>query len=628
VILLNSVIEVMKPHRNKKMKRTCYCGQVDKKYINKEVTLVGWVQKRRDLGGLIFIDLRDREGIVQLIFDPEKDKKLFLLAEKLRSEFVIGIKGLVVERKSSNKNLETGNYEIQVSDLTIFSKSKVPPFQIDANTDSVTEDLRLKYRYLDLRRKKMQKHFKIRHYVAFAMRKFLNDRGFFEMETPILSKSTPEGAQDFLVPTSIQPGTFYALPQSPQIYKQLLMTSGFDKYFQIARCFRDEALRANRQPEFTQLDMEMSFVDEKDVQEITESLIKEIWNGLLKYKLPKTFPSITFKEAFAKYGTDKPDVRFDLEINDATSLFKDTEIKFLKSVIDFGGKLGAVCFKKQNFSRSELDKWVDVAKERCGAKGLLYIHFAGGEDAAKNKYVRPESNRPDHPECSPSECIEGRTVSTISKLLPKDFFSIAKKVFPELEAGDTLFIVADNYKDAWTILGRLRLELAKSFNLIDENKFEFLWVTDFPLLEWNEEDKRFYAMHHPFTQPKEGEVGLDPKDMVARAYDLVCNGEELGGGSIRIHDPKMQTKMFDLLGIAKKEAQEKFGFLLEAMEFGFPPHGGIALGLDRLIMTIAKTDSIRDVIAFPKTTSGSCLMMQTPSKVDTKQLDVLKLQVK
>jgi aspartyl-tRNA synthetase len=581
------------------MKRTCYCGQIDNTFLNKQVTLCGWVQKRRDLGGLIFIDLRDREGIVQLIFDPEKDNKLFSSAEKLRSEFVIGIKGTVVAKEVVNKKIKTGSFEIQVSDLEIFNESKVTPFQINESADSVSEELSLKYRYLDLRRGKMQTHFKIRHDVMFAMRKFLNDLDFFEIETPILSKSTPEGAQDFLVPTSIQPGTFYALPQSPQIYKQLLMTSGFDKYFQIARCFRDEALRANRQPEFTQLDMEMSFVDEKDLQKVTEGLVKEIWKDVLKYELPKTFPEITFKEAFAKYGSDKPDVRFDLEINDATSLFKDTEIKFLKSVIDSGGKLGAVCLKKQNFSRSELDKWVDVAKERCGAKGLLYIHFA-----------------------------EGKTVSTIAKLLPQDFFSIAKKVFPELEVGDTLFIVADKFKDAWTILGRLRLELAKSFNLIDENKYEFLWVTEFPLFEWDEEDKRFYAMHHPFTQPKSGEEKLDPKDMVARAYDLVCNGEELGGGSIRIHDPKLQSKMFDLLGIAKKEAQEKFGFLLEAMEFGFPPHGGIALGLDRLIMLLAKTDSIRDVIAFPKTTSGSCLMMQTPSKVDTKQLDVLKLQVK
>jgi len=534
---------------------------------------------------------------------------------------VIGIQGLVVEKKVVNKKIKTGSFEVQVSDLEIFNESKVTPFHINESSESVSEDLRLKYRYLDLRREKMQKHFKIRHDVTFAIRKFLNDRDFFEIETPMLSKSTPEGAKDFLVPTSIQPGTFYALPQSPQIYKQLLMTSGFDKYFQIARCFRDEALRANRQPEFTQVDMEMSFVEEKDLQEVTESLVREVWKTVLNYDIPKNISSMTFKDAFAKYGSDKPDVRFDLEINDATSLFKDTEIKFLKSVIDSGGKLGAVCLKKQNFSRSELDKWVDVAKERCGAKGLLYIHFPVGDsvsfEQSNNKPVRPEP-------------VEGfqRTVSTISKLLPKGFFSIAKEVFPELEEGDTLFIVADKFKDAWTILGRLRLELAKSFNLIDENKYEFLWITEFPLFEWNEEDKRFYAMHHPFTQPKIGWEKFDPKDMVARAYDLVCNGEELGGGSIRIHDPKLQSRVFDLLGISKEEAQEKFGFLLEAMEFGFPPHGGLALGLDRLVMILTKTDSIRDVIAFPKTTSGSCLMMQTPSKVDTKQLDDLKLQLK
>jgi len=596
------------------MKRTCYCGEITKSHVKKEVTLVGWIQKRRDLGGLIFIDLRDRTGIIQLIVDPE-NKELFAQAEKLRSEFVIGITGTVVERKSVNEKLKTGNFEIQVSGLEIFNESKVPPFHIDEVAGGADEELRLKYRYLDLRREVMQKHFKVRHNVTLAMRNFLSERGFYELETPILSKSTPEGARDFLVPTSIQPGKFYALPQSPQIYKQLLMTSGFDKYFQIARCFRDEALRANRQPEFTQLDMEMSFTDETEIKQIIEDLMRHIWKTELKIELPKKFAQLTFDEAFAQYGTDKPDVRLDLKINDVTKLFENTEIKFLKSVLDGGGKLGAICLKGQNFSRSELDRWVSKAKETCGAKGLLYIHFTPKEPA--------------HPEGLRSNRLEGpgSIISPISKFLPENFLEVAQKHFSELQSGDTLFIVADAFEDAWTVLGRLRLKLGKAFNLIDENRFEFLWVTDFPLLEWNEEDKRWYAKHHPFTQPQKGWEQDDLKNIKARAYDIVCNGEEIGGGSIRIHDINMQKKMFELIGISEKESQEKFGFLLNAMEFGFPPHGGVALGLDRLVMFLTKTESIRDVIAFPKTTSGSCLMMQTPSEVDEKQLKELKIKV-
>ena len=581
------------------MKRTCYCGEISESYLNQEVILFGWVQKRRDLGGLIFVDLRDRTGLVQLIFDPEVNKSLFVDAEKLRSEFVIGIKGTVVVRASVNEELATGRYEIQISELTIFNASKVPPFILDESADQVDEELRLKWRYLDLRRKNMQDRLKVRHNATHEIRNFLHEQEFYEIETPILSKSTPEGAKDFLVPSSLQTGKFYALPQSPQIYKQLLMSSGFDKYFQIARCFRDEPIRSNRQLEFTQLDMEMSFVDEADIQTILEGLVKKVWKKFLGYEVPATLPRMTYKEAFENYGSDKPDVRFDMKIKDVESLFKGLGIKFLDKVFEDGGRIGSVCLKNKTFSRSELDKWVELAKQEWGAKGLLYIHFK-----------------------------DDGIVSTISKFLPENFIERAKSLFPDLTSGDTLFIVADEYKTAWEVLGRLRLEFAKILGLMDENKYEFLWVTDFPLLEWNEDDKRFYAMHHPFTAPKDGWEDLKPEEMVARAYDLVCNGEELGGGSIRIHNSSLQSKVFGLLGISEQEAQDKFGFLLEAQEYGFPPHGGIALGLDRVAMFLTKTLSIRDVIAFPKTTSGSCLMMHTPSKVDDQQFKELKTCIK
>jgi aspartyl-tRNA synthetase len=580
------------------MKRTCYCGEIGESHLQQEVTLFGWVQKRRDLGGLIFVDLRDRTGLVQLLFNPETSKDLFVKAERIRSEFVIGITGTVVVRTSVNEELPTGRYEIQISELTIFNESNVPPFMLDDTAEKVDEELRLKWRYLDLRRTKMQNRLKVRHDAVLAVRNFFDAKGFYEIETPILSKSTPEGAKDFLVSSSIQPGKFYALPQSPQTYKQLLISSGFDKYFQIARCFRDEPIRSNRQLEFTQIDMEMSFVNEEDVQLMMEGLVKTIWKKFLDYDLPESLPHMTYQEAFDSYGSDKPDVRFDMKIKDVEPLFKDLGIKFLDKVFSEGGRIGAVCVKNKKFSRSELDKWVELAKQEWGAKGLLYIH------------VKDEG-----------------ILSTISKFLPEDFIARARDLFPDLSVGDTLFIVADEYKGAWEVLGRLRLEFAKLLGLIDENKYEFLWVTDFPLLEWNEDDNRFYAMHHPFTAPKDGWEDLKAEEMVARAYDLVCNGEELGGGSIRIHDAALQSKVFSLLGISEEEAKEKFGFLLEAQGYGFPPHGGIALGLDRLVMFLTKTSSIRDVIAFPKTTSGSCLMVQSPSVVDESQLKDLKLKL-
>jgi len=425
------------------------------------------------------------------------------------------------------------------------------------------------------------------------MREALHEQDFYEIETPILSKSTPEGARDFLVPCRLQPGKFYALPQSPQLYKQLLMASGFDKYFQIVKCFRDEDLRANRQPEFTQLDMEMSFIHEDDIINTCENLLKNIWQKIFTKPLKFPIERHSYQEVFDRFGTDAPDTRFDLEIKDLTRTFESVELKFLQSTINNGGKLGAIVVKNKNFSRSELDRWVETAKTDLGAKGLIYIKIK-----------------------------EDKTLqSTISKFLPTDFYEKLKADIPDLEPQDTIFIVADKYEEAWTVLGKLRLKLAQSLDLIDKSKFNFLWVTDFPLLEWDNESNRWYAKHHPFTSPAQKDwQKLDPAKILSRAYDLVCNGQELGGGSIRIHDLETQKKMFDLLGIPKEVYNEQFGFLLEALQMGFPPLGGIAFGIDRLIMILSGVDSIRDVIAFPKTQSGACPMLETPSRISDEQL--------
>ena len=580
-------------------KRSTDCGQVDEKFLEKQITIAGWVNKRRDHGNLIFIDLRDRTGIMQLVLNPQICPKAIELAKNIRAEFVICVSGKVVKRKPEavNKEMSTGEFELYVSELQILNTAKALPYQLE-EADNVDDNLRLKYRYLDLRREKMHKILKLRHDAVFAIREFLNNQNFYEIETPILAKSTPEGARDFLVPSRLQPGKFYALPQSPQSFKQLLMASGMEKYFQIARCFRDEDLRANRQPEFTQLDLEMSFVQEDKVQDICEKILNAVWKKTFKKALNLPFPKYKYDEVFKKYGTDKPDTRFDLQIQDLTKLFESTELKFIKSVLDKDGKIGAIKVSTQNFTRSELDKWVELATTKLGAKGLLYIKFKQDQT--------PES--------------------TIAKFLPTNFFSQAKKIISDLTIADTLFLVADEYKDAWTVLGRLRAELAKNLNLIKKDGFNFLWITDFPMFEWNKDEKRWFAMHHPFTQPQDGFDNQEPSKIKARAYDIVCNGEELGGGSIRIHKSDMQKKVFELLGITKKDAEDKFGFLLQAQELGFPPHGGIALGLDRLIMLIAKVDSIRDVIAFPKTQSGICPMMDTPSNVDKKQLKELGIK--
>lgn len=580
--------------------RSVYCGHINEAFLNKEVFLAGWVRKRRDHGNIIFIDLHDRTGIIQLVFNPEINKASTELAHDIRSEYVISVRGKVIKRSTEtiNDKIATGKFEVLVHNLSIINKSEPLPFQLDEG-ENVDEELRLKFRYLDLRRSKMQSIFKLRHDVIFSIREYLNNLDFYEIETPILSKSTPEGARDFLVPSRMHHGNFYALPQSPQIYKQLLIAGGMDKYFQIARCFRDEDLRANRQPEFTQLDIEMGFVKEEDIINVIEGILERIWKRFLGIEIKLPIQRMHYDEAFSRFGSDKPDLRFDLEIVDITKLFKDINLNFLQATLKKGGKIGALHIKNKIFTRSELENLVSKTIKSLGAKGLLYIRFH-------------EDGSPDCP---------------VSKFLPNDFFKQAREIFPTLEAEDTLFIVADEYQEAWNILGKLRLMLGKDLSLINEAEFRFIWITNFPMFEWSKEDKKWNAMHHPFTQPHSGWEKQEIGDVKARAYDIVCNGEEIGGGSIRIHDFEMQSKIFNIIGITPEEAERKFGFLLQAQRLGYPPDGGIALGIDRLIMTLAGTHSIRDVIAFPKTQSGTCLMMETPSQVDALQLKELSIKV-
>lgn len=579
-------------------KRTTYCGLITKEHVGKLVTLFGWVHRRRDHGGLIFIDLRDREGIMQVVFSPDFGSDAHALAHGLRSEYVIAVTGLVIERGQhlTNKDMQTGAFELQVHELEIFNKSIALPFMMEEAHD-VDEETRLTYRYLDLRRSEMYRIFKLRSDITFFMREFFRDEGFLEIETPILTKNTPEGAREFLVPSRIHERSFYALPQSPQMYKQLLMASGMDRYVQIARCFRDEDLRADRQPEFTQIDVEMSYVQEEDVMQTIERLLHTVFKKAMNLEIPSRFERITYDEAFDHYGSDKPDLRYDLKIKDVSSLFANTELKFLQTILMQGGKVGALHVHQKQFGRSELDSWVNKSVN-MGAKGLLWVRF--------NE--------------------QGQAESPVAKFLPADFLVQVQAIIPTVKAGDTLFLIAGKYNEAWTLLGRLRCAIAAELNLINHDEYRFCWVTDFPLFEYDETEKRWNSVHHPFTSPKLGFEGKPFGEIKARAYDVVLNGYELGGGSIRIHDIEFQKKMFGILGLDESKMQEKFGALLTALEMGCPPHGGLALGLDRIIMLLTKSKSIRDVIAFPKTQKGIDAMMKAPGDVEEKDLSLYGLK--
>lgn len=581
-------------------RRTHYCGELRFSHVGEQVTLLGWVQKRRDLGGLIFIDLRDRSGIVQLTLDPQLAPAAFAAGEEVRGEYVLACRGTVAPRPEggANATMATGEVEIHLADLAVLNESKTPPFYIQPDLDA-DETLRLKYRYLDLRRPDIQQALIMRHKIAAAVRNYLNENGFLEIETPILTKSTPEGARDYLLPSRVNPGAFYALPQSPQLFKQLLMVSGFDRYYQLARCFRDEDLRADRQPEFTQIDMEMSFVGEADVRLLAEGMVRNVCSDVLGLDGSQIeFPYLTYDEAMARYGSDKPDVRFGLELVDVTTLAKSSEFKVFKS---------APCVKAINakgagklFSRKDIDKLTEYVA-RYGAKGLAWIA------------IEPEGIR-----------------SPISKFLADE---IMTEIRTELaaEPGDLLLFVAAEPSIVSASLGALRLHLGEHLGLIPADAFSFLWVTDFPLLEWDSEAERFVALHHPFTAPKDNDLELlstDPGQARAKAYDLVLNGVELGGGSIRIHRREVQEQMLKVIGLDMEQAKQQFGFLLDAFEYGTPPHGGIAFGLDRFAMLLANRPSIRDVIAFPKTTSATDLMTHAPSPVAQQQLDELGIKLK
>ncbi|HEE1566126.1 TPA: aspartate--tRNA ligase [Staphylococcus aureus] len=585
-------------------KRTTYCGLVTEAFLGQEITLKGWVNNRRDLGGLIFVDLRDREGIVQVVFNPAFSEEALKIAETVRSEYVVEVQGTVTKRdpETVNPKIKTGQVEVQVTNIKVINKSETPPFSINEENVNVDENIRLKYRYLDLRRQELAQTFKMRHQITRSIRQYLDDEGFFDIETPVLTKSTPEGARDYLVPSRVHDGEFYALPQSPQLFKQLLMISGFDKYYQIVKCFRDEDLRADRQPEFTQVDIEMSFVDQEDVMQMGEEMLKKVVKEVKGVEINGAFPRMTYKEAMRRYGSDKPDTRFEMELIDVSQLGRDMDFKVFKDTVENDGEIKAIVAKgaAEQYTRKDMDALTEFVNI-YGAKGLAWVKVV--EDGLTGPIGR---------------FFETENVETLLTLTGA-------------EAGDLVMLVADKPNVVAQSLGALRVKLAKELGLIDETKLNFLWVTDWPLLEYDEDAKRYVAAHHPFTSPKEADIaklGTAPEEAEANAYDIVLNGYELGGGSIRIHDGELQEKMFEVLGFTKEQAQEQFGFLLDAFKYGAPPHGGIALGLDRLVMLLTNRTNLRDTIAFPKTASATCLLTNAPGEVSDKQLEELSLRIR
>ncbi|WP_353458421.1 aspartate--tRNA ligase [Staphylococcus coagulans] len=585
-------------------KRTTYCGLVTEAYLGQEITLKGWVHNRRDLGGLIFVDVRDREGYVQVVFNPDFSEEALKVAERIRSEYVVEITGTVTKRnpETVNPKIKTGQIEVQAKSIEIINQSETPPFSINEDNVNVDENIRLKYRYLDLRREKLAQTFKMRHQITKSIRTFLDDQDFYDVETPVLTKSTPEGARDYLVPSRVHEGEFYALPQSPQLFKQLLMISGFDKYYQIVKCFRDEDLRADRQPEFTQIDIEMSFVEQEDVIQLGEAMAKKVVSDVKQVTLTDAFPRMTYAEAMERYGTDKPDTRFGMELIDVSELGQIMDFKVFKGAVESGGQVKAIIVENgaKDYTRKDIDGLTEFVNI-YGAKGLAWVKVV--EDGLSGPIAR---------------FFEAEHVEKLQSLT-------------NAKDGDLVLFVADTKEVVAQSLGALRNKLGKERGLIDPEKLNFLWVTDWPLLEYDEEARRYVAAHHPFTSPKVEDIELlesAPEKAQAQAYDLVLNGYELGGGSIRIHNGELQQKMFKALGFSDEAAQEQFGFLLDAFKYGAPPHGGIALGLDRFVMLLTGRTNLRDTIAFPKTASATDLLTDAPSPVSNRQLDDLSLRIK